>query len=146
MMPTNVPSAASIVVRSKTGTARLEHAPRQILGVGRHAQSHRGEILFVELREVRCELRGFTDENGQEACGLGIKRPAMADLRRAEQAAKLRHHLERRHARSLLDGQDAGRVTTTHGAVPFSAPRTASSRTAVASSSVPRSVHPAAFS
>ena len=125
---------------------RLEHRPAQVLGLGHDAEPDGRHVLLVELDQVGRELGRLADQDRQHARGVGIERAAVTDLGGAQHAAEVRHHLERRHARPLVHRQDAGRPAAHAEALASSAAPTAASTAAVASSSVPRSVQPAAFS
>ncbi len=66
---------------------RLEHRSREILGVGRDAEPHRGQVLLVEVHEVGGELGRLADQDGQDTGGGRIERAAVADLGGAQEPA-----------------------------------------------------------
>src|SRR5262245_10010918 len=125
----------------------LQYGAREILGVRGHAEAHGGEVFLVEVHEIGRQLRRLADQDGQEAGGGRIEGAAVTDLGHAQDPAELRHHLERGDTFALVDGQDARAGVPSHVERPAAiASFTAARSTAVASSSVPESVHPAAFS
>src|SRR5262245_10057178 len=124
---------------------RLEDCPGQILRLGHQAEPDGRDVLLVEVDEVRGELRPLPDQDRQNAGRLGIERATVADLGRAQQAAQMCDHLERRDPGALVDGQDAGAGALAHDVPPSRASLTTASSAAVASSSVPRTVQPAAL-
>src|SRR5262245_38952937 len=124
---------------------RLEHRGREILALGGDPQPHGSHVLLVEIDEIRSELGGLADQDREQPGGGGIERAAVADPGRAEDPAQVGHHLERRHARPLLDRENAGAMAIAHDVRPSRARLTAASMAVFAWSSGPGSVQPAAF-
>ena len=115
-----------------------------VIGIRAHAERDGSAIRLVMPRQVRTQSGCGPDANGKHAAGKRIKRAGMSHALLAENPTAPIHHVVRCHARGFVysDNQRQPRFPSLHEARTASA--SAARTCATASSSVQRSVKPAA--